>query len=214
VIASVVFFAEGEKDMYDGLTGRYTFGCPATGEARVRLSRFRSLERLAGAAHPAVYRVAFECPCGEEHGGFVSHDELDWAPLGAVAAAFFNVMTRRLEPAGQDLLEHAARHIGSGYWPWSFFCYPEGRPRPVFPSAFRLLAPAHDRVGLAVRCPSCAATSVNLVSARHVDEPFFNDARVGVVEHVFDADRDTIVAQFREELESGAFDARRHELGP
>ncbi len=198
--------------MYDGLTGRYTFACPVTGEARVRLSSFRSLERLAGAAHPAVFRVAFACPCGGEHDGLVSHDELDWAPLGGLAAPFFNVMTQRLEPAGGELLAQAARRIGGGSWPWSFFCYPEACPRPVFPSAFRLLAPTEEGVGVAVRCPCCGGTSVNLVSRRHVDEPFYSDRRVGVVEHIFDADQSAIVLAFRDELDSGAFDARRREL--
>ena len=47
------------------------------------LSSFRRLERLPGAAHPAVFRVLFDCPCGEDHLGLVSHDDLDWAPLGA-----------------------------------------------------------------------------------------------------------------------------------
>jgi hypothetical protein len=198
--------------VYDGLTGRYTFRCPAAGEARVRLSRFRSLDRLAGPSHPAVYRVLFACPCGEEHEGLVSHDELDWAPLGAAADDFLNLMTGRLEPAGDELLALAATRIGAGEWPWSFFCYPEGRPRPVFPSAFRLLAAADARVGVAVRCPDCGGTSVNLVSHRHVDEPFWNDPDVGVVEHVFGADADSLVDAFRAELESGAFDARRLRL--
>jgi hypothetical protein len=198
--------------VYDGLTGRYTFRCPAAGEARVRLSRFRSLDRLAGPSHPAVYRVLFACPCGEEHEGLVSHDELDWAPLGAAADDFLNLMTGRLEPAADELLALAATRIGAGEWPWSFFCYPEGRPRPVFPSAFRLLAAADERVGVAVRCPDCGGTSVNLVSHRHVDEPFWNDPDVGVVEHVFGTDADSLVAAFRAELESGAFDARRLRL--
>jgi len=195
--------------VYDGLSGRYTFRCPAAGEARVRLSRFRSLERLAGPSHPAVYRVRFACPCGEEHEGLVSHDELDWAPLGASADAFLNLMTGRLEPAADELLALAATRIGAGEWPWSFFCYPEGRPRPVFPSAFRLLAAAEERVGVAVRCPGCGGTSVNVVTQRHVDEPFFNDLHVGVVEHVFRADADALVDAFRAELDSGSFDARR-----
>ena len=198
--------------MYDGLTGRYTFSCPVSGAVRVRLSAFRLLERLAGAAHPAVYRVTFACSCGEEHGGLVTHDELDWAPLGASDAAFFNVMTARLEPLAAELLDHAARRIQDGAWPWSFFCYPEARARPVFPSAFRLLAPADERVGLAVRCPACASTSVNLVSTRHVDEPFYNDRRVSVVEHVFAADATAIVDAFRSELYSRRFDARRLSL--
>jgi hypothetical protein len=50
---------------------------------------------------------------------------------------------------------------------------------------------------------------VNVVTHRHVDEPFYNDADVGVVEHVFGVDADALVAAFRAELDSGAFDARR-----
>jgi hypothetical protein len=198
--------------VYDGLTGRYTFRCPAAGQARVPLSQFRSLDRLEGPSHPAVYRVRFACPCGEEHEGLVSHDELDWAPLGAAADEFLNLMTGRLEPAADELLALAATRIGAGEWPWSFFCYPEGQPRPVFPSAFRLLAAAEERVGVAVRCPDCGGTSVNVVTHRHVDEPFFNDPDVGVVEHVFRADTDALVDAFRAELDSGAFDARRLNL--
>ena len=57
--------------MYDPLTGRFTFACPTRGEARVTLSAFRRLERLPGAAHPAVYRVRFACVCGGEHDGLV-----------------------------------------------------------------------------------------------------------------------------------------------
>jgi hypothetical protein len=183
-----------------------------TGEARVRLSRFRSLERLEGPSHPAVYKVVFECTCGHDHEGLVSHDDLDWAPLGAAAEPFYNLMTSRFEPAAPELLDRAVRSIVSGEWPWSFFCYLEGRTRPVFPSAFRLLAPSEERVGVAVSCPACGATSVNLVTHRHVDEPFYNDARVDVIEHVFDADRDPLVEAFHDELESGAFDARRRAL--
>jgi hypothetical protein len=198
--------------MYDGFTGRYGFRCPAHGEAHVRLSAFRTLERLPGALHPAVYQVSFLCTCGEEHDGLVSHDELDWAPLGASDEPFFNLMTSRFESAAAELLDEAARRIGGGAWPWTFYCYPEGLSRPVFPSAFRALASADQEVGVAVRCPGCASVSVNLVSTRHVDEPFFNDPQVGVVQHIFGEDRDSIMTRFRAELESGAFDAQRHEL--
>ena len=198
--------------MYDGLTGHYTFPCPAAGEARVRLSSFRALERLAGAAHPVVYKVVFLCRCGDEHEGLVTHDELDWAPLAGGDRAFFNLMTQRLEAAALDFVERAAERIRGGEWPWSFFCYPEDRMRPVFPSAFQALAPAQERVGVAVRCPACTRLSLNIVSARHVDEPFYSDARVGVVEHLFAHDVEPTVAAFREELESASFDARRREL--
>jgi hypothetical protein len=198
--------------MYDQLTGRYTFACPAHGEVRVALSRFRILERLPGAAHPAVYKIVFACDCGAEHDGLVTHDELDWAPLAGTGSAFLNLMTARLESAALDLLDLAARHIQTGTWPWSFFCYPEERPRPVTPSAFRVLAGGGDELGLAVACPSCSHTSVNVVSREHVDVPFYNDLRVGVVEHIFSRDRELALAAFRDELDSGRFDARRRDL--
>src|SRR3990172_3738971 len=133
--------------MYDGLTARYTFSCPTREEARIRLSSFRTLERLPGAAHPAVYGVRFSCNCGEVHSGLVTHDELDWPPLGLAArASFYNVMTGRLESAAPELADQAAHRIRRGAWPWSFFCFAEARPRPVFPSAFRIVAPGGGRL--------------------------------------------------------------------
>ena len=149
--------------MYDALTGRFTFPCPSRGEARVTLSAFRQLERLPGAAHPAVFQVLFACGCGEEHEGLVTHDDLDWAPLGLRGGVFYNVMTAQLDRLEPELSDLAAQRIKAGEWPWSFFCYPEERPRPVFPSSFFLLAPGDGSLGLAVRCPTCQRTSVNLV---------------------------------------------------
>src|ERR671931_2485805 len=124
--------------MYDALTGRFTFPCPARGEARVTLSSFRRLERLPGAAHPAVYRVLFACACGSEHEGLVSHDELDWAPLGLEGGVFFNFMTARLESVAAELEDAAVRRLQAGEGARSFFCYSEGRPGPGFPSSFFL----------------------------------------------------------------------------
>ena len=198
--------------MYDALTSTYTFSCPIHGETRVSLSRFRRLEQLPGARHPAVYRVEFACGCGAEHPGLVSHDDLDWAPLGLQEETrFVNLMTSKVEAVASELSDVAEARIKAGEWPWSFFCWPEERPRPVFPSAFRLLAPtiSGDRVGVAVRCPVCGKVSVNLVSRAHVDVPFLNDREVGVVEHVFERDAAASVEEFRAELESESFDARR-----
>ena len=111
--------------MYDLLTTRYTFPCPARGEARVLLHDFRELDRLPGATHPAVFRVRYLCACGDDHLGLVPHDELDWAPLGLKPGVFLNLMTDRLEPIDEEFCDLAARRIGAGEWPWSFFCYPE-----------------------------------------------------------------------------------------
>jgi hypothetical protein len=176
----------------------------------VLLSAFRSIEQLPGASHPAIFRVRFDCACGKEHDGLLTHDELDWAPLGLGAGeAFLNLMTTQLEPVSTELGELAALHIKRGEWPWSFFCYPEERPRPVFPSSFVLITAADGTVGLAVRCPSCRRLSLNLVSHRHVDVPFHNDSEIGVVEHVFEADALATIDEFRAELWSASFDARR-----
>jgi hypothetical protein len=197
--------------VYDALTTRYAFSCPDRGEARVALSSFRRIEQLPGAAHPAVFEVDFDCGCGGRHPGLVTHDELDWAPLGLAEGVFLNLMTAQLDAVEDELADLAARRIGAGEWPWSFFCYPEERPRPIFPSSFFLLAPAEDRgaVGIAVRCPVCGSVSVNLVSSLHVDMPFHNDAEIGVVEHVFQADAERAVEEFAAKLVSARFDARR-----
>jgi hypothetical protein len=198
--------------MYDALTARFTFACPHRERAQVALSSFRLLERLPGASHPAVFEIRFDCGCGEEHTGLVAHDDLDWAPLGARAGVFVDLMTSRTSAAADELLETAASRVRSGEWPWSFYCYPEARPRPVFPSSFVAVAPGEARLGLAVRCPACGALSVNLVSRAHVDVPFANDGRIGVVDHVFPDDALRTVAEFRAELDSARFDERRLHL--
>src|SRR5919109_1066580 len=150
--------------MYDALRTSYRFACPTRGEATVRLSSFRNVERLPGPAHPTVYRVRFDCPCGAEHEALVPHDELDWAPLGLGEAVFVNLMTAKREPVAAELRDQAVRRIGAGNWPWSFFCYAKATPRPIFPSAFFVLTPAasDDLLALAVGCPSCGGVSVNV----------------------------------------------------
>jgi hypothetical protein len=198
--------------MYDALTTAYRLSCPRHGEASVRLSRFRSLTELPGPHHPAVYQIVFACGCGDEHPGLVAQDELDLAPLGLdEERTFVNLMTSRADSLGGELTELAAQRIKAGEWPWSFFCWLEDRPRPVFPSAFRLLAESAPggRVGVAVRCPVCGCVSVNLVTRDHVDLPFHNDREIGVVGHVFPDDEASTIEAFTAELYSASFDARR-----
>ena len=158
-----------------------------------------------------MFEVRFACACGGEHVALVSDDDLDWAPLGLGKGRFFNLMTAALDDVAGELGDLAARRISLGEWPWSFYCYPEGRPRPVFPSSFRLVAPGVQggSFGLAISCPMCASVSVNLVSRPHVDLPFHNDEEVVVVEHVFSADAVSLLERFQDELYSARFDARR-----
>jgi hypothetical protein len=186
--------------MYDGLTATYSFSCPATaGRVRVRLSAFRALERLPGAAHPSVYDVVFSCPCGERHEALVGHDELDWAPLQPVETPFYNVMTGRLEAADTEFGDQVAGHLRRGRWPWCFFCYQEEQPRPAYPSALRVLQPDGRSVAVAARCQACGQTSVNVVSAEHLDVPFYSDREVAVVERRYPADvgLDELVGELR-----------------
>lgn len=194
----------------DALTGTYRLPCPARGTCRVRLSAFREIDRLPGTAHPSVFRIVFLCSCGEEHVALIGHDQLDWAPLGLDDdVTYLNLMTSRRDDLSTELVDLASAHIHRGEWPWSFFCSEEDAPRPVTPSAFRHLAPATATVALAVRCPACDTTSINLVTPPHIDVPFHSDAQIGVVPHPFDDDALTSAEAFRAELEAATFDEKR-----
>ena len=160
----------------------------ARGDARAALA----LPAARGAARRARIRrctaVEFECGCGDEHPGLVSHDELDWAPLGLEdETPFLNLMTSRME----DDRDRARRARGDadqgGGVAVELLLLAGGAAAagvPVGVPAARAGA-ASDRVGVAVRCPVCGKVSVNLVSRAHVDVPFVNDREVGVVGHLF-----------------------------
>jgi hypothetical protein len=200
--------------LVDALTGTFRMPCPAAGSCRVRLSSFREIEQLPGTAHPTVFRVVFACACGDEHLALVGHDALDRAPLGLDEhQTFVNLMTSRHDDLGSELVALASAHIHRGEWPWSFFCFPEDAPRPVTPSAFRLLAPGPQTVAVVVRCPVCGSLSINLVTQPHVDVPFHSDASVGVVTHVFADDALRTLEAFRAALDSATFDEKRLRLG-
>src|SRR2546423_1273871 len=117
--------------MYDALTGRFTFPCPARGQTRVTLSAFRQLERLPGAAHPAVFQVLFACACGEEHEGLVTQDAPAWPPRALRAGVFCNLRPAGVALVASGLWDLAARRIQAGQGPGGFFCYPEGQPRKL-----------------------------------------------------------------------------------
>ena len=68
-------------------------------------------------------------------------------------------MTARDDPLAAELVDAAAARIGAGEWPWSFFCFLEGRPRPVTPSSFALIAPGAGLVRHRCRVPGVLIAS-------------------------------------------------------
>jgi hypothetical protein len=203
--------------MYDVLRASYRFHCPAdpSGSRRtVPLSRFRSIERLQGAAHPAVFRIGYRCDCGQDHVGLVSHDDLDYRPIGGSSELEFrNLLTGRLESVGSEMLEIAGAHVKRGNWPWRLYCCNESTLKPVFPSCLTHVAPAEtDLVGVAMRCPSCGDLSLNVVTRAHLDVPFYHDDVVRIIERPFGDHRDLTIERFHEDLWSAGFDAERGRL--
>jgi hypothetical protein len=201
--------------MWDALSRRFAFRCPVGTVERgpVPLSAFLSVERLSGPAHPAVFQVHYGCAiCGGEHAALAPHDELDHAPLaGSSSVAFWDPMTGRIGgDLGHELAQDAADHLRRGRWPWSFWCAAERRLQPGYPSQLRFVARHEQLVGTAVTCSSCGESSLNLVSRRHLDEPFFHDRVVhSLGRPVGDLDEHE---RFRSQLRSSRFDAHGTDL--
>jgi hypothetical protein len=82
--------------------------------------------------------------------------------------------------------------------------------RPGYPSALSWIEGRERLVGVAVACAACGETSLNLVSARHLDEPFYHDPVVSAVERPLQEMSE--IERFRHELWSGRFDGHRSDL--
>jgi hypothetical protein len=203
--------------MYDVLRASYRFHCPHLPEGDLRavaLSRFRSIERLPGAAHPAVFRVTYRCECGDDHVGLVAHDDLDYGPIAATPVEFRNLVTGRSEPLVSELLALTRVQVQKGNWPWQLYCGREAKLKPVFPSSLTLVCPAESElVGVAMRCPSCGDLSLNVVTESHLDVPFYHDRVVRLIDRPYGDARDLTVDRFHEQLWSAGFDAERSSLG-
>src|SRR6476661_5994128 len=81
------------------LTGAFLLPCPTQGIVSVRLSAFRQIERLGGAAHPAL----------------MGHDALDWGSVGLDDdTAFVNLMTSHRDDVASELVALATARIDRG----------------------------------------------------------------------------------------------------
>jgi hypothetical protein len=196
--------------MFDAIRNQYRLRCPSLEtHVWVAISSFRTIRRLRGAQRPAVFRVGFDCECGSNHEALISHDRLDYEPIaGDSTQTFTNLLTGSRELVGVELADTTATLIRSGSWPWTFWCHPESAPRPGFPSSLRMVSPEHnhgdERVGVLVRCFSCARMTVNLVTRDHLDVPFYNDRHIGFIPEVFRRDALEPDEIFRHQLDSGA----------
>ncbi|MEO6867420.1 MAG: hypothetical protein ABI200_05315 [Gaiellales bacterium] len=202
--------------MFDQLRNRYSLRCP---ELRTSVwtpvSAFRTIKRLRGATTPAVFRVTFDCECGGRHETLVTHDRLDWAPLGTESTeTYMDLMTGRRELVATELIEHATSQLRRGAWPWTFWCHPESAMRPGFPSSLRFVTPEHDhgddRVGVLVRCFTCERHTVNIVGRDHLDVPWHTDPQISYVAQAFEGERLQPEERFRQQLHEGP--ARREWL--
>lgn len=195
--------------MFDALLHRYRFHCPTTNDGVwIAVSAFRRVRRLRGASTPAVFRLAYDCTCGDVHEALITHDTLDYEPLATSSTAtFVNLLTGSRELLGSEMSEFASMMIRQGHWPWTFYCHPESAARPGFPSSLRIVAPLTERehsathtVGVLVRCHACERHSVNLVSRNHLDVPYFNDEVIHYVDRMIGDDSVTTVEAFRHQL--------------
>ena len=108
----------------------------------MRLSRFRSLEQLPGARAsgrlPRRVRVRLRGRASRRSSRTtISTGRRSASGRDHVPEPDDLVASR---PSATSSAALAAARIKAGEWPWTFFCWPEERPRPVFPSAFQLLA--------------------------------------------------------------------------
>lgn len=195
--------------MFDAIRNRYALTCPSqAGTTWVAVSAFRRVRRLRGASAPAVFRVDFDCECGQRHETLVSHDRLDWEPLGNESTeTYMNLLTGRRELVATEFADQATDQLRKGNWPWTFWCHPESSMRPGFPSSLRFVTPEHQhgdqRVGVLVRCFHCARHTVNIVSRDHLDVPWHADPAIEFVSQVFDGDELEPEERFRHQLWEG-----------
>jgi hypothetical protein len=161
-----------------------------------------------------VHRVTFACSaCTGVHPALLGEHDLDCAAIAPppADAVFLNFLTGRREPVAAELGDAAERHLARGVWPWTFYCSPERDVRPGYPSHLALLAPSEDArlVGVAVRCAACGGSTINLVSRRHLDQPFFHDGVLRYVERPADEPLDDL-ERFRRDLWTSRFDEERN----
>lgn len=195
--------------MFDPIRNEYSLRCPTLERAvSVPVSSFRTVRRLRGAQRPAIFRVEHDCPCGDRHVALVPHDELDWAPLGTGSSeTYTDLASGSRDLVGNHLGELATSMLSRGRWPWAFWCRPESALRPGFPSSLRFVTPEHghgpQRLGVLVRCWTCARHTVNIVSREHLDVPWHVDRMIGVVDQPFAGEQQSDEERFRHQLELG-----------
>jgi hypothetical protein len=121
-------------------------------------------------------------------------------------------MTATLDLVEGELAD-LRRLIAAGKWPWSFFCYPEERPRPIFPSAFFLLAPASTAARWGSPCAVRSARASRSTSSRRSTSTFLPQRRRDRGGRARSRRLRRVLEEFSAELVTAKrFDARRLSL--
>ena len=204
--------------MYDALTTTYTLLVPAPrrdARAAVALPPARAAAR-ARSIRPSTASSSPAAAATSTPGSSRTTTSTGRRSASSDETTFVNLMTSQRRAArrtsSRDL---AAARIKAGEWPWSFFCWPEERPRPVFPSAFRLLAPtaaaaiAWRRRALPVLRARLGEPRLARARRRAVHERPRGRRRRSTCSR---DDAGATVEEFRAELDSESFDARRLDL--
>jgi len=142
----------------------------------------------------------------------VSHDDLDYAPIGAADVTFRNLLTGRTEPVGASCSSWPAARCRRAT-AVAAVLRPRGEAEAGVPVEPDDGLPADSQlVGVAMRCPSCGELSLNVVTESHLDVPFYHDRTVRLIDRPFGDRRDLTVDAFHAELWSAGFDAARASL--
>jgi len=147
---------------FDAISGGWDAVCSESGSHGVlRLSAFRRLERLPGAARPPAHLVTYRCHdgCGGHHTVLMSGEELDWRPISTGLPPHYDLMTGRMDQELDGGLGLWWRSMRAGHWPVTLRCERHATPVPAWPSCLRALEPddEHRVSWLLVHytCPLC-----------------------------------------------------------
>lgn len=154
--------------MWDPLQSAWRLRCPEQeNPPTVRLHDFRQIERLAGAVSPAVYRIRFDCDCGERHTALLTASELDLDPVTTPLPCHHDLLLGRTAWAADELERRWQDAIVRGTWPLRVRCPRNHAAQMAWPSLLRAIEPlSGERAVIHYECPCCHRLAVEQWATR------------------------------------------------